>query len=166
MQKISNQGERIAALIRNLELVQARQWGQPGGVDLSDDPVTAALIQEGDAAVDPLLDVLEQDKRLTRSVRFGRDFHMDRTVLPVSAAAMRALESILQIDFRGGAPEIRAYWNKYKGMKLEDGWYAEVLLAAAESVFDNHRSSLVRLDCMVFVECKADSVFQSFRIPR
>jgi hypothetical protein len=144
LRMITNQSERISALIRNLELVQARQWRQPGGVDLNDDPVTAALIQEGDAAVDPLLDCLERDKRLTRSVRFGRDFHVGRTVLPVADAARRVLESILQTDFRGGAPEIRAYWNKYKGMKLEDRWYAILQDDAANSRWLEAAGNIIR----------------------
>jgi len=53
--------------------------GQPGWVNLSEDPIVAALTQEGDPAVEPLLDCLEHDKRLTRSVGFGRDFFLGRT---------------------------------------------------------------------------------------
>ena len=123
LQKITNQTQRIAALVRDLDLVAARQWGQPGGVDLAQDPIVSALTEEGDPAVDPLLDCLENDKRLTRSVQFGRDFARGRSVIPVSSAAMVALQDILHAGF-GSAAEIRAYWNLYKGMKLEDRWYA------------------------------------------
>jgi hypothetical protein len=77
LQNITNQTKRIAALIRDLDLVQARQWGQPGWVNLPEDPIVSALIQEGDPAVEPLLDCLDNDKRLTRSVGFGRDFFAD-----------------------------------------------------------------------------------------
>jgi hypothetical protein len=122
-QAITNQTERIAALVRDLDLVEARQWGQPGWVNLAEDPVVSALTAEGDPAVEPLLDCLEKDKRLTRSVGFGRDFQLDRTVIPVASAAMVALQDILHGSF-GGAAEIRAYWNLNKGMKLEDRWYA------------------------------------------
>ena len=122
-EKITNQTQRIAALVRDLDLVEARQWGQPGGVDLAQDPIVSALTQEGDPAVEPLLDCLEHDKRLTRSVQFGRDFFTSRTVIPVSSAAMVALQDILHAGF-GSAAEIRAYWNQNKGMKLEDRWYA------------------------------------------
>jgi hypothetical protein len=83
--------ERVAALVRDLELVQARQWSQPGGVNPAEDPIVQALIREGDPAVEPLLDCLEQDKRLTRSVGFGRDFFRGRTVIPVASAARSAL---------------------------------------------------------------------------
>lgn len=113
---------RIAALIRDLEFVQARQWGQPGGVNPGDDPIVQALITEGDAAVEPLLDCLEQDKRLTRSVGFWRDFSRNRTVIPVTSAARTALQAILHANF-GSVAEMRAYWNRFKSMKLEDRWY-------------------------------------------
>ena len=119
-----DQTKRIAALIDDLDQVSARQWSQPGGVNLPEDPIVSALIQEGDPAVEPLLNCVENDKRLTRSVGFGRDFFRSRTVIPVHNAARVALLSILQAGFGDGAPEIRAYWNKYKDMKLEDRWYA------------------------------------------
>jgi hypothetical protein len=124
LQNITNQTERVVTLIRDLDLVAARQWGQPGWVNLPEDPIVSALVQEGDPAVEPLLDCVDHDKRLTRSVGFGRDFAPDRTVIPVSNAAMVAVKSILQAGFGDGTAEIRAYWNKYKGMKLEDRWYA------------------------------------------
>ena len=124
LQNITNQTERIAALIRDLDLVQARQWGQPGSVNLPEDPIVSALIQEGDAAIEPLINCMETDQRLTRSVGFWRDFSRNRTVLPVSKAALAALQAILQASFQGGTPEIHAYWSRYKGMKLEDRWYA------------------------------------------
>jgi hypothetical protein len=124
LSRITNQTERIAALIRDLDLVEARQWGQPGGVDLAQDPVVSALTREGDPAIEPLLDCLENDKRLTRSVGFGRDFHQGRTVIPVASAVMVALQDILHAGFGGGEAEIRAYWNQNKGLKLEDRWYS------------------------------------------
>ena len=71
---LADAGQRITALIRDLDLVAARQMGQPGWVIPTQDPIVAALIAEGDAAVEPLLDCLETDRRLTRSVGFGRDF--------------------------------------------------------------------------------------------
>jgi hypothetical protein len=119
-----DQTKRIAALVDDLDLVSARQWSQPGRVNLPDDPIVSALIQEGDPAVEPLLNCLENDKRLTRSVGFGRDFFRGRRVIPVHDAAKAALLSILRAGFNDDAPEIRAYWDKYKDLKLEDRWYA------------------------------------------
>jgi hypothetical protein len=41
----------------------------------------------------------------------------------VSSAARTALQSILHASF-GSVAEMRAYWNKFKGTKLEERWYA------------------------------------------
>jgi hypothetical protein len=123
LKTLTNQTERIAALIRDLDLVQAHQWGQPGGVALAEDPIVSALIQEGDPAVEPLLDCVEHDPRLTRSVSFGRDFFMSRNLIPASQAARSALPGILQAGFNDAA-EIRGYWNQYKTLSLEERWHA------------------------------------------
>ena len=119
---ITDPAARIAALIHDLDLVAARQWAQPGWVILAEDPIVKTLIQEGDAAVEPLLDCLEKDKRLTRSVGFSRDFFRSRTVVPVQSAARTALLAILQANF-SNSTEMRAYWQKYKGLKIEERWY-------------------------------------------
>ena len=120
---VTDQSKRITALIHDLDLAAARQWGQPGWVSPSEDAIVGALIAEGDAAVKPLLDCLEHDKRLTRSVGFGRDFQRNRTVIAVSSCADVALKSILQANFSSVA-EMRAYWDKYKNLKTEDRWFA------------------------------------------
>ncbi len=55
-------------LIRDLELVKGVQWMMPGETDLSMDATVQALIREGEPAVDPLIDCLEEDPpRLTRT---------------------------------------------------------------------------------------------------
>lgn len=134
--------ERVAGLIRDLELVSARQDSQPGCVSLDDDPIVKALIQEGPAAVEPLLDCVEKDTRLTRSVGFGRDFRPDRTVLSVYRAARVALADIMKTsqfqdserevsyeDMEGRkrlAAEIRSYWQKNKGVPLVERWYQKL----------------------------------------
>lgn len=141
IEKFPEQSERIAALLRDLESVSARQWGQPGGVDLSWDPIVLALIQEGDAAVGPLIDCLESDWRLTRSVRFHRDFSRHREVIAVDAAAFAALTKIMEIrtfgpetthGYQGStdperrravAAEIRALWEQTRSAGPEERWY-------------------------------------------
>jgi hypothetical protein len=114
--------KRIAALIHDLEEVNARQSSQPGGVWFGDDKVVKALIEEGDDAVEPLLDCLENDQRLTRSVQFHRDFKFHREVLPVQRAAQTALDEILKMSFKTPA-EYRAYWEKQKNVSLTERWY-------------------------------------------
>ncbi len=113
---------RIPDLVDALDQVQARQWGQPGGISWEDDKIIAALIAEGDAAVEPLLNALDYDSRLTRSVSFGRDFAADRELLPAKAAAWSALAGIFGTTELKGS-EMRAYWKKYKGRPTGEQWY-------------------------------------------
>lgn len=114
--------ERIAVLVRDLDLVAARQWMQPGGVSLTDDPVVLALVAEGDPAVPALIECLATDQRLTRSVSFGRDFQRGRNLIPVSNAAQAALRVILQTDLPTAAAW-RAYWERFHGMRIEERWF-------------------------------------------
>jgi hypothetical protein len=120
---IASSSKRVAALIRDLDMVRVRQMSQPGMVMPEMDPLVQALIKEGDEAVAPLIDCLENDTRLTRSVGFSRDFHRNRVVIPVSSAARAALQHLLQVQFRT-APEFRSYWKTNRGIKIQDRWYA------------------------------------------
>src|SRR6185369_8042396 len=84
--------------------------------------VVAALIKEGEPAVEPLLACMETDPRLTRSVGFSRDFHRDRIIVSVRGAARAALDHILRANF-SDAPEARAFWARNKGVPLQERWY-------------------------------------------
>lgn len=130
---------RVAALIRDLDEVAARQWGQPGAVVLGESPIIRNLIAEGDAAVEPLIRALRSDDRLTRSVGFHRDFFRSRTILRADQAAYTALAGILKVtnfappdpSGAGGGPrsrkevadQIQAYWEKNRGIPLVERWY-------------------------------------------
>jgi len=117
--------ERVATLIAALDQVAERQWGQPGNVPLNFDPIVQALVKEGDAAVDPLIAAYDRDGRRTRSVQFGRNFHRYREVLTVKDAAYAALATIL--DLRSyehpSADELRAYWQKWRGISRHERAY-------------------------------------------
>ena len=132
---------RAVALIAQLDQVDARQDGQPGGVSLGSDPIVAQLISCGDPAIEPLIACLESDERLTRSVHFWRDFSTHRSLLGVHEAAYVALVGILEQSFFGTASTgddlsargldgrrkiasaIREYWNKVKDTPKEERWY-------------------------------------------
>lgn len=126
----------IPALIDDLQNVNARQWGQPGGVSLAGDARVAALVKRGNEAVEPLLKTLENDSRLTRSVSFGRDFFRQRHLISVSEAAYAALTDLLRVDFKtynaNGEPlskkqlatQIRAYWAKMGALSPVERFYA------------------------------------------
>jgi len=101
---------------------------------LTQQPVLQALIAIGDAAVEPLIEVLETDERLTRTVLA---VHPQMThqlwVLEVHEAALAALRVILNRDFDERVPNtgdfrermrqrrlaqaaaIRAYWARSGG---------------------------------------------------
>ncbi len=130
--------EQVATLISWLDEVDARQWGQPGGVPLGSDWRVQALIAIGDPAVPALIDAIEHDRRLTRSVHFWRDFSHDRTMLGVREAALTAVLSILRVEAfapastgdnftkRGeeGADRVveylRAYWARYGATPFDE----------------------------------------------
>ena len=139
--RIKDSRVRVDTLIRHLDEVVALQSGQPGGVDLRESEIVMALIAHGDEAVEPLLDVIENDTRLTRSVSFSRDFHFDRHLIGVHEAAYAALIQILKTNnfafgsewetVRHGrlderrvfAAKIRQYLKEYGGVSLEERWY-------------------------------------------
>lgn len=167
----------VAALVKDLDQVAARQWGQPGGVDLASDPVVQALIQCGDDAVEPLLDCLEHDKRLTRSVHFWRDFSPNRMPLGVHEAAYVALSGILQTSFFGTAStgddlsargdtgraevagRIREYWKKYRGLTIQERWFR--ILADDDSSPDQWLQSMSNITKPVDVTISPSSMFGS-----
>lgn len=128
---------KVAYLVDALDEVDARQWGQPGGVDLASDRRVRALVDLGNPAVPALIDAVEKDGRLTRSVHFWRDFARSRTVLGVREAALAAVMSILRVRVfepaatgdnftaRGEegvkevAARLRAYWREYGGLPFD-----------------------------------------------
>ena len=140
---------RIAALIRDLDQIAPHPMPRrPGGIPMWMEPAVAAIIAEGDAAVDPLLRVLESDTRLTRlasgSEAFRRGPSRQRTMTTVADAAYSALTRILRMTDFGGNPDyvlvhggpdgrkklagaIRAYWEKNKGVSPAERWFRTLL---------------------------------------
>ena len=123
--------ERTRRLIEALDEIGARQWGQPGGVSIVGDPIAAALVNEGEAAVEPLINVIEKDGRLTRSVSFGRDFFPHRNLISVRSAALAIIANILQLSLTGRDPygpytadELRRFWAENKSRTRAERLYA------------------------------------------
>ncbi len=131
-----DQQKRIAALIRDLEVVSDRPSSWPEG-SLLDDPVARALIHEGDPAVDRLIDCVAGDDRLSRSVWSGHDPRRWRHLVGTASPAFAILERILDTDHFGtdriveiaGRPDptvagkIRAYYARNKGKSSVEQWY-------------------------------------------
>ncbi len=121
----------VPELTDALDRIALPQDGQPGDVPLWESVVVKALVAKGDSAVEPLLQCLADDARLTQSVHFWRSHHKSRTILGVHEAALYALQSVLEAGYFDLAstgdslsardPEyrkklaalIRADWEKY-----------------------------------------------------
>jgi hypothetical protein len=109
---------RVARLIDELDQLTRGQ-----GID--------ALVDEGDRAVEALLECLEHDDRLTRrSSGFS-------TMLPVYRVALAALVKIMQteaptdVELDGEtrsrvAAQLRSFWRKYRGLPLEERWFRQL----------------------------------------
>lgn len=164
IERIPDKSARINALISELDEVAARQWGQPGGVNLRDDAIVKALLAQGEDAVRPLLTALESDERLTRSVSYHRSFFTHRHLISVAETAYAVLTEILKTTSfarsednisiesvegrRKLAARIRAYLEKYARGTIEERWYGvlsddgasadEWMQAAANIVYVSH----------------------------
>jgi hypothetical protein len=141
---------RVAALIRDLDQIDERARMFPEHASPGDSPLVQDLVDIGAPAVAPLLEVLESDNRLTRSVsRALNGFHASTSpecfVHPVHEAAFEALRGILRtgrsfntwptrawqsVDPPGRkeiAGEMRQFWEKNRSVGLVDRWYRTLL---------------------------------------
>jgi hypothetical protein len=140
--KIADRDARIAALIRGFDGIRVVAEFIPGRGNPAGSPVVQAVIKEGDAAVGPLLECLEHDDRLTRTVdrdnRHGTRFVGVGTVGEAAYAALVAILGTRELGpnaryFSGSiadrakrvavAAEIRSYWQKTRGLSSEEKWY-------------------------------------------
>lgn len=130
--------KKMAWLIESLDEVDGRRWAQPRGMRMNADSHVAALIDIGDPAVPALIDTVEKDERLTRSVHFREDIDPRRTVLGVREVALTAVEVILKVrvfnrvstsdTFTARGPEeaaktarrLREYWKSYGGLPIDE----------------------------------------------
>jgi hypothetical protein len=119
---LTDRSKRIAGLIAGMDQIQVLQLSQPGIVQPQESEIGQALIKEGEAAVEPLLECMEKDRRLTRSVGYSRAFNRDRVIISVSRAACMTLQQILNVPYNT-VPEMKAYWAQNKGVKAEERWY-------------------------------------------
>lgn len=132
-------GDKVTPLIRDLDQVTISVWHSPGGAYLGESPVIKGLIAIGDDAVEPLIQVLRSDDRLTRAVAPARFPERGAWVLGVDRPAGDALRGILKTtqyaspppDQESGGPpsraviadRIQAYWDKNKGFSAPERWY-------------------------------------------
>jgi hypothetical protein len=85
---------RIKELVAQLEDVSESQFSFPGAVMPLFSPICQMLSEQGEAAIEPLLDTLQFDQRLTRSVSLSRPYNPDRTPYSVAETARALLMQI------------------------------------------------------------------------
>jgi len=125
---------RVAALIRDLDQVGGSGMMMNGIASPDGSKVVPALVREGDAAVAPLLAVLESDNRLNRTVSYPGSRHGgdDRSISYVYVIAHSALTGLMKTRVIPGATgyvqhndpaarkreaaAIRAFWEKNRGV--------------------------------------------------
>jgi hypothetical protein len=100
LRRARTRSRRIASLIRALDRVgaQAPALDNPGSPELDRDPIFRALVREGAEAVGPLVDCVERDARLTRSVAYWRFATHGGRMVSVAGASYVALGSIVGRD--------------------------------------------------------------------
>lgn len=137
------EGDKVAPLIRDLDQITSTPIGVivngipagPGG----DSATVKALIELGDDAVEPLLEVARSDDRLTRSVNFQGDGFRHRSITRVDETAHQTLLKILKdpsltsaatrdnhgqpLSREARADRIQEYWDKNKHIPLVERWY-------------------------------------------
>lgn len=133
---------RVAALIRDFDQIHVSQMSVPGSANPGSGEAVHLLIQEGDAAVGPLLDAFVSDTRLTRSMSLGRGGSVGH-IHPVTDAIYAALVRLLRTDrfLADGSdysarttPEgrkklaaaMRAFWEKNRAVSLVERWYRDL----------------------------------------
>ena len=136
--------DRVAALIRDLDLITGGIGGN-GIMSLRGSSIEQDLIREGDAAVEPLLQVLESDNRLARTISNpGMSYGLnDRSLSPVYPVAEFTLREIFQTNVIPGAnfgrvegspserkskaAALRAYWAKNKDIPELERYYRRLV---------------------------------------
>ena len=126
--------DEIAGLIWDLQNVRAFQMSSPGDIGWTQNPTVQKLINSGDGAVEPLLNALQNDARLTLSARLSRGVMViPGSVGTVRDAAQAALEVLLKHQYYSTAfnltptgraadvaAQMRADWEKVKGQTPQD----------------------------------------------
>jgi len=122
----------IAALIGDLDQVRPNGWSG-STPSVGNDPIVRALVDQGDAAVEPLIHAVATDTRLLRFM-WVDPFHPRFYPARASRVAFTAAATILQFsafgdggyrdaDPPGTAAALQRYWDKYKGLPLAERWY-------------------------------------------
>jgi hypothetical protein len=114
----------VGELIDRLQEVHLDSHSVPPSLDYSDSEVMVQLVLTGEPAVGPLLDALEHESRLSRTVVYSRPWDRHWSLMPVRELEWRAATAIL-----GGVParnldELRRWWTGNKDRPFVERLYA------------------------------------------
>lgn len=143
---------RIAVLIENLDIATGYQMSNPGGITYDGSPVVQAISREGHDAVEPLIQCLENDKRVIVSYYFGHGEDPHWIVESTKEVAVQTLGRILhadsstenlpyyvQGDGKAEAATYRKFWASIKGVQAEERWFRQLADdGAADKWHDAH----------------------------
>ena len=128
---------RVATLIRDLDQIHVDQMSVPGSAYPGNHDYVRLLIEEGEPAVEPLLDALETDTRLTRSAseqRGGWGYsHVHKVyeaelsalngLIPTAARKYQDLRSKMPASRKELARALRSDWAQVRGVPEADRWF-------------------------------------------
>lgn len=130
--------EQVAWWIEQLAEVDIRHSDLHKAVPSGSDEPVRALIEIGEPAVDALIECLEEDDRLTRSVHLWKSYSADRSVITVREEALNAIVTILKTqlfeprvtgDYSRAYREemasrtvarLRDYWHRFGGLPFDE----------------------------------------------
>lgn len=122
--------ERIAELIDRLDDITAGPQAPHWLVGWQQHPLIQALVDEGDTTVEPLLDVLEFDERLTRAIVHSRRSSGTVHLVSVQEVVWECLTRIVDApeltasSTRPTVTQVRQWWARNKGRSRAERWLA------------------------------------------
>ena len=130
------QPERINQLIGLLDLESPGEWDVETRKSLGGVPVREALAKEGFAAVEPLLNCLDTDTRLTRTqsrsnfAASSRSMPDDVSLITIQSVSVLARELVVDITYYPthglmdqDAKRLRNYWQTIKGRTMAENFF-------------------------------------------
>jgi len=129
---------RVAALIRDLDQIQVFQDTIPGSVNPGSHAYVKELVREGEPAIEPLLNALETDTRLTRTARmppggegpYEYIYHVDEAeltalngLIPTTSSKYTDLRARMPASRKELARALRHDWEQVRGLAEAEQWF-------------------------------------------
>lgn len=129
----ADKATQVSYFIDQLDEITAHPEGAPSSMCMDNREAYDGLIKLGPAAVEPLIDVLDKDKRLTRIAEQGRPWWPPDNITPVSRIAYQLLPTLIgkqfsepednwEIGRQKIANQMRKFWSTAKTETREKRW--------------------------------------------